>query len=70
MSAKKSPTKSRSKKAAKKTGTGPVAQVWAICDKLPRATRKDVLAACEKAGINPATAVTQFYRWKKAKAGK
>ena len=58
-------------KAAKKitapTKAGPVAKVWEIADRMKGAERKDVLAACAKAGINPATAATQFYRWKKAK---
>ena len=59
---KKTPAK---KAKAKGNGKlGPVAQVWAIAEKLgPKAERKDVLAACAKAGINPNTAKTQFQRW-------
>ena len=46
---------------------GAVAQVWSIAQKLGlKAERKDVLAACEKAGLNPATAKTQFQAWKNA----
>ena len=44
----------------------PVARVWAIASKMPRAPRKDVLAACAKAGIAARTADTQYYHWKNA----
>ncbi len=51
------------------TKLGPVAQVWQIASQLgPKAERKEVLAACVEAGINPATAATQYYRWSKASA--
>lgn len=51
---------------------GPVAKVWAIADGMKdrevegaiiAVVRKDVLAACLKAGININTAKTQFQRW-------
>ena len=59
--------KSAAKKITAPTKDGPVAKVWEIADRMKGAERKDVLAACAKVGINPATAATQFYRWKKAK---
>lgn len=63
---KKSPSKKTPKAQAPKK-SGPVAQVWAIATKLgPKAERKAVLAACEKVGVNKATAATQYYRWKHA----
>jgi hypothetical protein len=43
---------------------GPVARARAIFAKMPRARRKDVLAACATAGINPATAATYLQLWK------
>lgn len=52
----------------KDTVTG---RVWAISDALTKklkgkpAPRKDVLAACEDEKINPATAATQYGRWRK-----
>lgn len=50
-----------------KTTTG---MVWQIADTLSKklgkpVTRKDVLAACEDKKINPATAATQYGRWRK-----
>src|SRR3989442_14524225 len=59
----------QAKPAATKNGKGlgPVAQVWQIATKLGlKAERKEVLAACVAAGIHPATAATQYYRWKHA----
>jgi len=58
---------------------GVTGQVWALADKmiaLPTfenepsdpAFRRAVLEACSKAGINPATAATQFNKWRKARA--
>lgn len=45
-------------------------QVWAIADELSEAAgepakRKPVLEAAETAGINAATAATQYGRWRK-----
>ncbi len=50
-------------KKISKRGSGAVAKAWAIFNKHPKAERKDVLAACAKAGINPNTAKTQYQRW-------
>ena len=48
-------------------GTG---LVWAIADKVlkknPDATRSDVMEACAAAGVNPATAATQWQRYRTA----
>lgn len=51
---------------------GATGRVWEIADGLFAQVgglpdRKAVLAACEAAGINGATASTQFSKWKKAK---
>lgn len=72
--AKKTATKKKTsgKKKSTKKSTGAVAQVWAICEKHKTGltngttTRKEVIEACIKAGLNPATAATQYQRWKKA----
>ena len=54
-----------SKKAKKSSGA--VARVWQIASKLgPKVERKDVLAACERAGINSSTAKTQWQQFKHA----
>lgn len=42
---------------------GPVARVWAVCNAMPTAPRKAVLAACKKIGINANTAATQYNLW-------
>lgn len=46
-------------------------RVWAIADEMSTtsaaADRKAVIAACEAAGINTATASTQFSKWLKAR---
>ena len=45
----------------------PVALVWRIASKLgPKAERKAILAACEKAGVNKFTAATQVQLWRHA----
>lgn len=47
---------------------GATAQVWAIADAVVKQggwTRASIIAACTAAGINPATAGTQFSKWKK-----
>jgi hypothetical protein len=46
----------------------PVAAVHAICAANPNATRKQVIAACIQAGINPATAATQYGVYKQKHA--
>jgi len=42
----------------------PCKQVWHIADSMPGAKRKDVLAACVKAGIAFFTARTQYQQWR------
>ncbi len=42
---------------------GPVARVWAMCESMPGASRKEVVEACVAAGINVHTAKTQYQRW-------
>ena len=37
--------------------------VWDICDTMPQASRADVITACVAAGLNVATARTQYQRW-------
>ena len=46
-----------------KRSSGAVAKAWVIFNKQPKAERKDLLAACERAGINVHTAKTQYQRW-------
>lgn len=75
--AKKAAAKPKAPKAPKVEQNGVVrpkdgsktGEVWAIADKLKGRKkdcplRADVLAEAEKAGINPATAATQFGRWR------
>lgn len=49
--------------------TGACATVWNICemDTMKNATRKEVVDACIKVGVNPATARTQYQAWFTAK---
>lgn len=54
--------------AKAKNGSGVCAQVHAIADTMPEASRADVIAACVAKGINPATASTQYQRWRTAHA--
>ncbi len=54
-------TKGRASAPTKKTG--PVARVWQLASSMPRAKRKDVVAACVNAGVNIHTAKTQYQRW-------
>lgn len=51
----------------KQRAEGSVARVWQIGDSMPKADRKTIIDACVKAGINPATAATQYAKWNKAK---
>lgn len=51
---------------------GATAKVWTIADRITAEKggtidRGAIIAACEAEGINPATAATQFSRWKKTK---
>ena len=58
---------SKSKKSpAKSPKKGSVAKVWALCDKMKGAARKDIVEACVKIGINENTAKTQVQAWKQA----
>lgn len=41
----------------------PTKKVWAIADSMPGATRKEVIAACEVAGIGAGTSRTQYQAW-------
>lgn len=68
------PTKEKPAKAAKPAGRpkegSATGKVWSIGDTLYADTgeipdRKTVIAACEKEGINPSTASTQYGKWKK-----
>ncbi len=60
------------KNTVPRPGKGTVTgRVWAISDALTKklkgkpAPRKDVLASCADEEINPATAATQYGRWRK-----
>lgn len=53
---------------AKSDVASPTKLVWQIADSMPGADRKDVVEACVAAGVNKATASTQYYRWQKAKS--
>lgn len=50
---------------------GATARVWGIADaslaKLGRVDRATIIADCEAVGINPATAATQYSKWKRTK---
>lgn len=50
---------------APKAGTA-TGKVWEIATANSSLARKDVVALCVEAGINPATARTQYQRWSKA----
>lgn len=52
---------------AKSDIESPTKVVWRIADEMIGADRKAVVEACVAAGVNKATASTQFYRWQKAK---
>lgn len=47
---------------------GSVARARAIFDELKGKSRTEMMAACDKAGINKGTAATQYGRWKKEQA--
>jgi hypothetical protein len=61
-SKKKSPAKKQKNGTAPKK-EGPVAQVWEIASSMPKAARKDVIAACVEKGVNENTVKTQYQRW-------
>ena len=53
-------------------GESTTGKVWAIADRLftehnGMPPRDKIMAACTEAGINPATAATQYSKWKKTK---
>lgn len=53
-----------------KPGGGTTRQIWDMADNISKkskrpATRAEVLAEAEKAGLNASTAATQFGRWQK-----
>lgn len=62
-------SKNKSTKKAKSNGraNGPVGKARAIFAKMPKARRKDVIAACVKAGINENTAKTYYQKWRSEK---
>lgn len=45
----------------------PVKVVWAVCEEMKGAARKDVVAECTKRGVNVHTAKTQYQRWSASK---
>jgi hypothetical protein len=52
---------------AKSTIQSPVKVVWAVCEEMKGAARKDVVAECMKRGVNVHTAKTQYQRWSASK---
>lgn len=69
MASKKSSKRASAPKRSRKDG--PVAKARAIFAKMGKgAQRKDVLALCVKAGVNPATAATQYQLWMSGERGK
>lgn len=39
--------------------------VWAVCKEMSTSPRNDIIAECIKQGVNPNTAKTQYYKWRK-----
>lgn len=61
-------TKGKGKKAAtSRSPNGPVAKARAIFAKMGKARRKDVIAACVKAGIKENTAKTYYQKFRSSK---
>jgi hypothetical protein len=50
----------------KSTVDSPCAMVWEIAGKMEGSRRKDIIAACEKAGIAFYTARTQYQKYREA----
>lgn len=48
------------------TAIRPTKLVWEIADQMPKASRKEVMAACVEAGVAYGTARTQYQAWFKA----
>jgi hypothetical protein len=47
---------------SKSTIQSPVKVVWAVCEEMKSAARKDVVAECMRRGVNVHTAKTQYQR--------
>jgi hypothetical protein len=45
----------------------PTKLVWATADAMASASRAEIIAACVAKGVHPATASTQFSKWRKAR---
>lgn len=54
---------------AKSTAESPVKIVWDICARLGNPSKEQVVAEAAALGVNPSTAGTQFYKWRKANKG-
>lgn len=50
---------------AKSTTESPVATVHRICDEMKGKPRDEIIQACINEGVNPNTAKTQYYKWRK-----
>lgn len=50
--------------------TGVCARVWEICEENPLASSREIAELAIQEGIHPVTAVTQYFRWKKALSAK
>jgi hypothetical protein len=55
------------KPRTKSTVANPVQLVWALANSMPRAKRKDIIAACVEQGVAFYTARTQYQLWKREK---
>ena len=53
----------KKKEREQSTVGSPCSLVWEIADEMKGARRKDVVAACMKAGVAEYTAKTQYQRW-------
>jgi len=62
--AERAPDAEREKSAV----ASPTKLVWSIADTMPTADRKAIINACVAQGVHPATASTQFSKWKKARS--
>lgn len=62
---KKTAPKVEKAKAKQRRSDGPVAKAREIFAKMKSSPTADILAACEKAGINRGTATTQLGKWRK-----
>lgn len=55
---------------AKSEVASPVRIVWETCEAMSNASRKEIIAECIAKGVNPATAATQYSRWRREQAPK